>query len=262
MATSLTNFGLTLAERVAPSQERIWRHTEAIEEGIRVAVPAVVQAFDAVNQTVDVMAVTAEIVQRNANAPDVPVNMVREARALPVLHEVPVMIATGGGWDITFPIQAGDECILLFSDTILDHWLDNGSDGKNALVPVDTRRHDLSDAVALFGVRSKPRKLQNYSAQSMQIRSDDASVIIDLAAGKITITCPAVALANGTLQVNKGFSCNGQSPQSAAGLGVAATASVTGPPNAWGFASAADVTTLVNLVNNMRQALIANGIGK
>ena len=70
----------------------------------------------------------------------------------PKLYDCPVMSLQGGGGILTFPIEAGDECIVLFSDSNIDAWYENG--GEEALVPYDGRRHDLSDGIAIVGINS------------------------------------------------------------------------------------------------------------
>ena len=57
---------------------------------------------------------------------------------------------------ITYPIKQGDECILLFSDREIESWFINGAVNPESY----PRMHDLTDAVALFGIRSIPNMIQ------------------------------------------------------------------------------------------------------
>jgi len=75
-----------------------------------------------------------------------------------VLTRVPVQVAGGGSFALSFPIKQGDECLLIFGDRSIDNWFIKGGDQD----PVDLRRHALSDAVAIVGIRSKPSKLADY----------------------------------------------------------------------------------------------------
>lgn len=53
---------------------------------------------------------------------------------------------------ITNPIHIGDDCLLLFSDREIESWFINGD-----AQPVNYQRmHDLTDAFAIFGIRSLP----------------------------------------------------------------------------------------------------------
>lgn len=57
---------------------------------------------------------------------------------------------------ITNPIKQGDECILLFSDREIESWFINGDVNPIAY----PRMHDLTDAVAIFGIRSLPNMIE------------------------------------------------------------------------------------------------------
>jgi hypothetical protein len=152
------------------------------------------------------VAITDKI-QWNNNGPDVsadnPINIVVQPMTPGlVLEDIPVAIYGAGGLAITLPIQKGDECILLFADLEIDAWLQNGAAGQ-AVNTVTSRRHDLSDAIAVFGLWSAPRALPNYSTGSLQIRSLDGSMVIDMnmKTGAISLTAPTINI-NGDLIVN------------------------------------------------------------
>jgi hypothetical protein len=67
----------------------------------------------------------------------------------PIIHNVPVQfpMGQGGTSGITFPINAGDGCLLVFSETQNDDFL-----GNNKGDSPDVRRHSLNDAIAIPGV--------------------------------------------------------------------------------------------------------------
>lgn len=67
----------------------------------------------------------------------------------PVLISVPVIVMSGGGGYTTYPIFAGDQCLLMFCDRDIDNWLEKGSTNS---APLSDRIHDVSDAVALVGL--------------------------------------------------------------------------------------------------------------
>lgn len=56
---------------------------------------------------------------------------------------------------ITYPLKAGDECILLFSDREIESWFINGNVNPESY----PRLHDLTDAVAIVGLRSLPNMI-------------------------------------------------------------------------------------------------------
>lgn len=94
----------------------------------------------------------------------------------------------------TWEIQKGDECVLLFSDREIESWFINGDVNPEGY----TRMHDLTDAVALFGIRSIPNMIEIvrnclclfYGNSNIQINESG----ITLNASNINI--------NGTLVVN------------------------------------------------------------
>lgn len=67
---------------------------------------------------------------------------------LPAVANVPVIFPRGGGAGLTLPVTVGDTGILLICDRSLDEWKSTGA-AEN--VPLDTRRHDLTDAVFFPG---------------------------------------------------------------------------------------------------------------
>lgn len=76
---------------------------------------------------------------------------VEDGRALdyPVIANVPIQFpcGMGGKAGITFPIRAGDGCLLVFSESNLDDFLSGGESEDN-------RHFDLTDAVAIPGLYS------------------------------------------------------------------------------------------------------------
>ena len=52
----------------------------------------------------------------------------------------------------TWDIKKGDECVLLFSDREVESWFTTGDVSPIAY----PRMHDMTDAVAIFGIRSLP----------------------------------------------------------------------------------------------------------
>ncbi len=134
----------------------------------------IIQSFDASDQTASIRIAIKQI-QRIA--PD----GTRFFAERPVLLKCPVVFPAGGGFTLTFPITAGDECLVLFNDRELDNWLANG--GVQA--PNTKRSHDLSDGIAFVGLRSNPRKLSGVSTTTAQLRSDDGGTYVEMSGGGI-----------------------------------------------------------------------------
>jgi hypothetical protein len=174
---------LNIPQRVASPSVPYTKNNEQFAIKTRVQEIGIIQSFDAVAQTVTVRLVTTEnIIKAGAVVQQDPY----------LLSDVPIIMPRAGGFAITFPIQPGDECIVHFCDKSFDAWHQSGDDTNNQIV---WRRHDLSDGVAAFAVWSTPNALAAYSTDSMQIRNDEGTIGIDIAAGKITIICPAIEAA-------------------------------------------------------------------
>ena len=191
------NFGQTLEERLTPSMARFDRLRDSLMQSMRVALPGIVQTFTpGPPAAVSVLIASNEFAMYSVDQSQSQLALQSLAPQtkpvqLPLLQDVPVIMPGGGGWGLTFPIQPGDECLVVFADTPLDVWLQSGGVNNS---PISQRRHDLSDGVALFAMRSTPRAVSSYSTSSAQLRSDDGTVVIDLAKNNIHITAPNVTV--------------------------------------------------------------------
>ena len=101
----------------------------------------------------------------------------------------------------TFPLTQGMECIVLFNDRELETWFING--GSN--IQAYPRMHDLTDAIAIVGIRSLPQMIQIltdclhlfYGNSSLQLKEAET----DLNSATINITGNTVNI-NGNLVIN------------------------------------------------------------
>lgn len=147
---------------------------------IRVALPGIVQSFDP-------DAVTA-VVQPAIRSVETDNDGNRITKNYPLLVDVPVVFPRGGGCTLTFPVKAGDECLVIFADRCIDFWWQNGGVQE----PVDDRVHDLSDAFCIVGPQSQAQKISGISTGAAQLRSDDGSTFFELnpTTQKIKIVAP------------------------------------------------------------------------
>lgn len=81
-----------------------------------------------------------------------------ELKDYPPLVDVPVVILGGGSFNLSFPITAGDDCVLLFNDRAIDNWY---ASGQVVGVP-STRLHSFSDAIALVGLKAAVNAIASY----------------------------------------------------------------------------------------------------
>ncbi|ASN17760.1 translation initiation factor IF-2 [Pantoea ananatis] len=157
---------------------------------LRVSMPGIIESFDPIACTCSVQPAL------KGQGADALGNM--KSAPLPVLVDVPVIFPRGGGCTITFPVKAGDECLVVFSDRCIDFWWQNGGVQE----PVDPRQHDLSDAFAFVGPQSQAQKISGISTTSVQVRTDDGSSFIELMqGGNVNITTQLLTV-NGNVQVN------------------------------------------------------------
>ena len=129
---------------------------EKIKQKIRVASPAVISEVDYEKQTLKAQITIREYING-------------KYIEIPELLDVPFFILGGGDYAVTMPIKKGDECLIVFGDSCIDSWWQNG-DIQN---PIDSRTHDLSDGFAIVGFKSQKNKLENYSDESFQIRKEN-----------------------------------------------------------------------------------------
>ncbi|HEJ8623023.1 TPA: translation initiation factor IF-2 [Klebsiella michiganensis] len=163
---------------------------KTLNEQLRVALPGIIQSFDPDTVTAVVQPAIRYIERDNDGN--------KNTKDYPLLVDVPVIFPRGGGCTLTFPVKEGDECLVIFADRCIDFWWQSGGVQE----PVDGRMHDLSDAFAIVGPQSQAKKISGVSTTGAQLRTDDGSAIIELAAGgAVTITSPQITI-NGPLQVN------------------------------------------------------------
>lgn len=116
----------------------------------------------------------------------------RITKNYPLLVDVPVVFPRGGGCTLTFPVKAGDECLVIFADRCIDFWWQNGGVQE----PVDDRVHDLSDAFCIVGPQSQAQKISGISTSAAQLRTDDGAAFVEVAAGhNVTVKTPGALTA-------------------------------------------------------------------
>ena len=171
-------------ERIADPLQALRSFMRGQEASLWTALPGTVQSFNAAAMTV--------VVQPTIQ---VPIRLPQGGSqwiTLPLLVDVPVFFPHGGGHTLTFPVANGDECLVVFSTLCIDNWWLSGT---SASVPARTqaelRLHDLSDGFAFVGFNSQPHVIGNISTDSVQLRADDGSTVIDLNAGAMTVTVTA-----------------------------------------------------------------------
>ena len=118
----------------------------------------------------------------------------------------------------TFPLTQGMECVLLFNDRELETWFVNG--GSN--IQAYPRMHDLTDAIAIVGIRSLPQMIQIltdclhlfYGQSDLQLKAQQAilnSPQIDInATNALNAASATITLEGDTVNINGNLVINGQ----------------------------------------------------
>lgn len=150
------------AIRVVVQEDRKTLHT---------ALPGIVQSFDAAKQTARVRPAIKRV-------------WVDEGpKDLPDCVDVPVQFPRGGGFVLTFPVAAGDECLLVFAERAIDGWFTDGGTQE----PSEVRFHDLSDAFAIMGFSSIGRAVAGLSGDAVELRTLDGSTVVRVESGAVIL---------------------------------------------------------------------------
>lgn len=145
----------------APSLARLLNSVrDSVFAGLRVACPGRVESYDAAKQTVNVKLLVQDFYEDAGGE--------RRYVSEPVLSNVPLQFPGGGGMRITFPMAAGDPVLVIFADRAIDQWQASGNEGT----PEDTRRHHISDAFAIPGIKANTQAWADAPTDTITIGSD------------------------------------------------------------------------------------------
>lgn len=137
---------------------------------VHTCMPGIIVSFNTELQTAEVQpAIQREFYVTNSESKRIltPTN-------LPVLINVPVLFPRGGGFSLTFPVVAGDECLLQFCERDIDKWHNNGE----VQSPNSFRQHSLSDAVCFVGMASKPNVISDFDNTNVELRDSAGTTTI------------------------------------------------------------------------------------
>lgn len=133
--------------------------------------PGIVESFDEATQLAKVNPAIKRLARASGSV------------AIPPILDVPVVFPSAGGYSITFPVSAGDEVLLVFSERAIDNWLSQGGVHD----PYAVRKHDYTDAFAIIGIHSNSRAISSYATDGLEIRNDAGTTKIKLTSTAVTI---------------------------------------------------------------------------
>ena len=168
-------------ERVPSLHTAILTALEGWQTAMWTAMPAVVVSFNASAQTIEA--------QVTVSVPIYDENNQQQFMNIPLLRDVPVIFEGGGDYVMTFPVSAGDECLVVFGSRCIDSWWGQGANSPTSVQPpqADWRMHDLSDGFAIVGPRSLPRKLSGVSTNTSQWRNLAQTCYVELTETQVNI---------------------------------------------------------------------------
>lgn len=132
---------------------------------LHTSMPAIIESFDASTGRI-----SASPAIRKKDTTGSPVT-------LPIVNDIPVVYPQSVDSIFSFPLQIGDEVLLIFSERSLDSWKEVGG----IVDPEDRRKFNLSDAFALPLGRT-----QTVDSDKMQIKHLNGIISID-SSGKFFI---------------------------------------------------------------------------
>lgn len=164
---SSSPLNLSLTQRIADNSDVYRALAKSISHNLRVGIPGIIVSFDTVKQTAKIDIAIREKLSINGQSGDVQIS---------TLLDVPISLPRGGNFLLSMPIVKGDECFVIFSDMCINSWFQNGGIQSQEIL----RRHDLSDAVFFPGCWSQPNKVDNWSTDSAQLRTEDGTVFVGI----------------------------------------------------------------------------------
>ena len=154
----------------------------------------IIQSFNPENQTCNV-----EIAYKKTVYSEVGIITQETVQDYPIIREVPVVVLGGGDYTIKCPIKQGDEALLLFNDRSIDDWFESGE----SLKLTDNRLHNFNDAIAIVGLRSLSRSLENYEENTLKIGNGNQELILNDANSRLRSNDSEVSISDKIMIKNK-----------------------------------------------------------
>ena len=177
-------------------QETVRTILEGFQIRLHTAFPGIIVSFDPVKVTAVVQPAIQALLRSEQGA--------LTYVTLPQLLDCPVIFPRGGGnggagFTLTFPVVAGDECLVILSERAIDNWWAQ----SGVQQPAEIRYHDLSDGFALPGPFSQPNiPTAPIDPDNVMLTKNDGSTYIQITpAGAMTMLAPGGVKIIGTLEV-------------------------------------------------------------
>lgn len=164
----------TTGERLQTQQELAQQPDDIIAEHIRSALMNVHTSMPgdivATNVTKNTCTVQPGIKRIKVNG---------EAVTIGKCRDVPLLFPGGA---LTFEVNSGDGCLLIFAERCIDNWWASGG----AQEPAEIRFHDMSDGFAIVGFNSLTKLLADIGSGT-ELRLRDGSCRIAIRNGQVLL---------------------------------------------------------------------------
>lgn len=138
---------------------------QSIISDVHVALPGKIEKWDPVTQRADVKPLVKRVFYTFERD--------RIVEDLPVITDVPVLFPRSSDMFVSFPIKKDDHVLLVFNSRSIDQFL--AKEGAD-VDPLDTRMHNLSDAVAIPGFYPDSLALKQVDANNLVVGQDDGGM--------------------------------------------------------------------------------------
>jgi hypothetical protein len=160
------------------TREALTAFRTSLSRSLRVAMPALVEAYTPATAMADVRPVHRII--QTVGGEDVEIDP-------PLISRCPVVMPVCGPFFTSWPLAVGDEVLLVICDRELDTWLYSGE----TTTPRSHRAHQLTDAVVIPGLSSFANPVTGRSATDMVMG-------LQTGAGSLRVTPAGVATLDGS----------------------------------------------------------------
>lgn len=150
---------------------------------LNTCIPAIIDEFDPATQRV---AATPAIRGKFVN----PNNEVTYVD-LPKITNIPLAITKSKKLKITYPVEIGENCTLIFSQRSIDNFIIEGGiqnpfDGQDP-TKTQIRCMDMTDAMCFPGVITDKETIPNYATDAIEIRNEDGTTKVSVKENSLTL---------------------------------------------------------------------------
>jgi len=148
---------------------------------INTAIPGIVDSYNGSNQTASIKPAIRSI--------NITVDGSVQTIDLPVLILVPVWFpySRGSGFSLTYPVQKGDDALIVFSQRGIDNWLLHGN-VQDPVGDFSPRALSMSDGIAFVGLVPNPAAIKSFQTDGIELRNAERTFFCKVSATAAELT--------------------------------------------------------------------------